>query len=120
MNSRILAVAIDCHDAESLAAFWCEALGYQITKRWTDAKGLEYLEIWGTAGEPMVIFQPVGEDKVVKNRLHLDIVPTEGSQADEVRRLIGLGAQQLFDEPEFPWVVLADPEGNEFCVLPPR
>jgi hypothetical protein len=120
MSSRILAIDIDCHDAESLAGFWREALGYRSTNRWTDAKGLEYLEIGGPEGEPIVLFQPVGEDKVVKNRLHLDLVPTEGSQAGEVRRLIGLGAKQLSDEPEFPWVVLADPEGNEFCVLPPR
>jgi catechol 2,3-dioxygenase-like lactoylglutathione lyase family enzyme len=118
MNSRILAIAIDCRDAESLAAFWCAVLGYRVSKRWTDASGLEYLEITGVGVDPMVLFQPVAERKVVKNRLHLDLAPAEGGQADEVRRLIGLGAEVLSDQPEFPWVVLADPEGNEFCVLP--
>jgi predicted enzyme related to lactoylglutathione lyase len=120
MNSRILAIAVDCRDAESLAAFWCEALGYSTTKRWRDAKGVEYVQIEGGEGEPMLLFQPVAEDKAVKNRLHLDLTPTEGGQADEVHRLVSLGAKQLSDEPEFPWIVLADPEGNEFCVLPLR
>ncbi|GAB2979038.1 VOC family protein [Amycolatopsis acidiphila] len=120
MNSRILAIAVDCRDAEALAAFWCGALGYRVTKRWKDAKGVEYVEIEGGEGEPMLLFQPVADEKVVKNRLHLDLFPVEGGQSDEVRRLIGLGAKQLADEPEFPWVVMADPEGNEFCVLPAR
>jgi len=120
MNSRILAIAVDCHDAEALAAFWCDALGYRITKRWRDAEGLEYLNTEGAPGEPMVIFQPVPERKTVKNRLHLDLVPAEGDQKGEVHRLLSLGATQLEDKPEFPWVVLADPEGNEFCVLPAR
>jgi catechol 2,3-dioxygenase-like lactoylglutathione lyase family enzyme len=120
MNSRILATAIDCRDAESLAGFWCAALGYRVTKRWKDAKGVEYVEIEGGEAEPTLLLQPVGDEKVVKNRLHLDLVPTEGGQADEVRRLLSLGAKQLSDEPEFPWIVLADPEGNEFCVLPAR
>lgn len=118
MNSRILAVAVDCHDAEALAAFWCEALGYRVTKRWRDAKEVEYVEIEGDG--PMVLFQPVDDEKVVKNRLHLDLTPTDGTQADEVARLVALGAKVVSDEPEFPWVVLTDPEGNEFCVLPPR
>jgi len=120
MNSRILAIAVDCHDAESLAKFWCQALGYRVVKRWQDAAGLEYVDIHGGGTEPMVIFQPVPEGKVTKNRLHLDLVPVEGGQMDEVRRLVALGARKISDEPGFPWVVLADPEGNEFCVLPAR
>ncbi|MBB2933114.1 putative enzyme related to lactoylglutathione lyase [Amycolatopsis bartoniae] len=118
MNSRILAVAVDCHDAEALAAFWRAALGYPDTKRWRDAKGVEYVQLEGDG--PMLLFQPVDDEKVVKNRLHLDLAPTDGSQAEEVDRLVGLGAKVVADEPEFPWIVLTDPEGNEFCVLPPR
>ena len=68
----------------------------------------------------MLLFQPVPEGKAVKNRLHLDLAPASGSQAEEVERLLVLGATSLADEPEFPWVVLADPEGNEFCVLSGR
>ena len=56
----------------------------------------------------------------MKNRLHLDVAPVQGSQADEVTRLVGLGASMLDDGPVLPRVVLADPEDNEFCVLPPR
>ncbi len=56
----------------------------------------------------------------MKNRLHLAVAPVQGSQADEVTRLVGLGASMLDDGPVLPRVVLADPEGNEFCVLPPR
>ena len=56
----------------------------------------------------------------MKNRLHLAVAPVQGSQADEVTRLVGLGASMLDDDSALPWVVLADPEGNEFCVLPPR
>ncbi|MDQ0378346.1 VOC family protein [Amycolatopsis thermophila] len=119
MRSRILAVAVDCHDTEKQARFWSAALGYEVVKRWRDAKGLEYVDI-GTDGQWMIVFQPVGEDKVVKNRLHLDLVPEEGGQANEVARLTGLGARVLSDDPDLPWVVLADPEDNEFCVLPPR
>ncbi|AIJ27029.1 MULTISPECIES: VOC family protein [Amycolatopsis methanolica group] len=119
MRSRILAVAVDCHDAEALARFWSRALGYQEVRRWRDDKGVEYVDI-GSDDQEMVVFQPVGEDKVVKNRLHLDLVPEGGSQADEVARLVELGARVLSDDDDLPWVVLADPEGNEFCVLPPR
>lgn len=112
-------MAVDCHDTEALARFWSAALGYEVVKRWQDGKGAEYVDI-GSDGQWQMVFQPVGEDKVVKNRLHLDLVPVEGSQADEVTRLTELGARVLSDDPELPWVVLADPEGNEFCVLPPR
>lgn len=54
----------------------------------------------------------------MKNRLHLDLGPVERDQREEVDRLIGLGASLLDEAPEHPWIVLADPEGNEFCVLP--
>jgi catechol 2,3-dioxygenase-like lactoylglutathione lyase family enzyme len=115
--SRVIAVTIDCRDAERCAAFWAAALGERITHRWKDADGVEYVEV-GPADGPLLVFQPVPEAKSVKNRVHLDLAPASGSQADEVARLVGLGATVLADPPEHPWVVLADPEGNEFCVLP--
>jgi len=119
MVSRLLAVAVDCRDTATLTAFWCAALDYTELSRWTDPRGVEYVEI-GRAGEPMLLFQPVPEDKAGKNRLHLDINPIAGTQADEVARLVGLGARVVSDDPDFDWVLLTDPEGNEFCVLPPR
>jgi len=60
----------------------------------------------------VLVFQPVHEDKAVKNRLHLDIAPVQDSQADEVSRLVGLGASVLDDDSALPWVVLADPEAS--------
>jgi len=102
-----------------MVEFWCAALGYTETARWRDARGVEYVEI-GRDGEPTLLFQPVPDAKAGKNRLHLDLHPTSGTQTEEVTRLVELGARLVSDEPEFPWVVLADPQGNEFCVLPPR
>ena len=116
--SRIVAVVIDCRDAASLAAFWCAALGYQVVRRWRDARGREYVEA-AADGRPTLLFHPVSQDKTGKNRLHLDLRPTDGNQDAEVRRLVELGARVVSSEQDLPWVVLADPEGNEFCVLPP-
>ncbi len=117
MTGRIVAIAIDCRDAESLAEFWCAALDYRIVKRWRDSHDVEYLEA-RRAGEPMLLFQPVPDKKQAKNRVHLD-VRAAGSQYDEVARLMALGARLRADDPDEEWVVLEDPEGNEFCVLPP-
>ena len=118
MVSRLIAVAVDCRDPERLAAFWCAALGAEIDRCWRDAHGVEYVQI-GTGDGPLLLFQPVPEDRTGKNRLHLDVRPATGTQEGEVARLVDLGATVLSDEAEHPWVVLADPEGNEFCVLPP-
>jgi hypothetical protein len=116
----LVAVVIDCRDAWSLAGFWGEALGRRTRRRWTDAHGTTYVQLDAAVG-PALLFQAVDEPKGGKNRLHLDIAPTEGrTQDDEVARLVALGAKVLSDEPDLSWVVLADPEGNEFCVLPPR
>ncbi len=118
MVSRVIAVAVDCRNAEVLATFWCAALGAEVDRRWRDAHGVEYVQI-GTGEGPLLLFQPVAEGKSGKNRLHLDIAPATGTQEAEVERLVDLGAARLPDDPKVPWVVLADPEGNEFCVLPP-
>ena len=111
MTSRLVAVALDCRDPEALAAFWCPALGYRVRERWSDAAGTGYVET-GDSDGAVLVFQPVHEDKAVKNRLHLDIAPVQDSQADEVSRLVGLGASMLDDGPVLPWVVLADPEAS--------
>ena len=116
MTSRVLAVAVDATDAESLAGFWRNVLGGTID-RWSDARGLPYVELFVPGGRPSVLFQPVTERRAGKNRVHLDIAPETGEQADEVARVVALGATVLGDEPDLPWVVLADPEGNEFCIL---
>jgi hypothetical protein len=71
-------------------------------------------------GAPALVFVTVPEAKTVKNRLHLDVRPVDGSHELEVERLVALGARRAdIGQGEVPWVVLADPEGNEFCVLGP-
>ncbi|WP_410655083.1 VOC family protein [Amycolatopsis sp. lyj-112] len=119
MRTRILAVTVDCREAEALAAFWKEALGYPETERWTDSHGLTYLEL-KSPETTSLLFQQVPEEKSGKNRLHLDIAPTELEQREEVARLVSLGAKVVADSDDDPWVVMTDPEGNEFCVLPRR
>jgi predicted enzyme related to lactoylglutathione lyase len=66
-----------------------------------------------------LLFQPVADPTPGKNRMHLDVA-AESDQQAEVERLVGLGARVLDEAPDHPWVVLADPEGNEFCVLAPQ
>jgi predicted enzyme related to lactoylglutathione lyase len=119
MTTRIIALAFDCHDADSLAQFWRQALGYPAPTSWRDAHELSYVEL-KDEGRPSLLFQPVPEGKSAKNRLHLDIAPADHDQDAEVTRLVSLGATAVANDPDQHWVVLADPEGNEFCVLPRR
>jgi hypothetical protein len=109
-------VVIDAVDPVALGRWWAEALGWVIVNGDADE-----LEIRETADRlPGIIFEPVGETKrQAKNRLHLDVRP--GDQAAEVQRLLRLGASRVdVGQGDVPWVVLADPEGNEFCVLAAR
>lgn len=107
---------VDCVNAEQMAAFWAEALGWQRTHRY-----LEAIEITGTHGGPSLVFVTVPEAKTLKNRLHIDVNPTRCDQAEEVARLVALGATPVdIGQVNVPWVVLADVEGNEFCVLAER
>jgi Glyoxalase-like domain len=117
--AHIIAVAVDCprDKVEELSAFWCAALHYRETRRWGDGKGVEYVELTGDG--PTVLLQPVTEPKTGKNRLHLDIAADEDRDA-EVDRLVEHKARVVSADPDLPWVVLADPADNEFCVLPPR
>ena len=117
-HARPIAVAVDARDPEALAAFWCAVLGSSVVKRWTDSHGTAYVEI-GLAGDVVLLFQAVAEPTEGKNRVHLDVAAASDQPA-EVDRLVGLGARVLDEAPDHPWIVLADPEGNEFCVLPPR
>jgi hypothetical protein len=108
-------VVIDAVEARALAQWWVEALGWVVV----DASDDE-VEIRETPDRlPGLIFVSVPEGKNVKNRLHLDFRPED--QEVEVERLIALGARRVdIGQGESSWVVLADPEGNEFCVLSSR
>lgn len=105
---------IDCADPDRLAEFWSAALGYQIG----GAAGA-YVALYPLNGVgPKLLLQRVAEDKVVKNRMHLDI--EVGDIRAEVDRLVALGARRHADDPTSEhgssWIAMADPEGNEFCV----
>ncbi|MGI9666701.1 MAG: VOC family protein [Acidimicrobiia bacterium] len=113
MASRIGEIIIDCIDPDRAATFWCAALGYRVTER----RGTE-ITIAGDSAGPAVIFDVATDAKLHKNRIHFDIRPVDTSQADEVARLIGLGARRIdIGQGDEPWVVMEDPVGNEFCVM---
>jgi predicted enzyme related to lactoylglutathione lyase len=115
MVSRWENLVVDAQDPARLARWWAEALGYQITYEKPDE-----VEIRRTPDElPGLIFVPVPEQKRGKNRLHIDLRPHD--QEGEVERLVNMGARHVDvgQVPAATWVVLADPEGNEFCVLAP-
>jgi hypothetical protein len=117
MSLTIQCVAVDCHDPGPLATFWAEALGWRVTYETDDEWVIEPAKGSRQDGVvPDLIFLRVPDEKAVKNRLHLDLRPAERDA--EVERLVGLGARRVdIGQGEQTWVVLADPEGNEFCVL---
>jgi predicted enzyme related to lactoylglutathione lyase len=113
MTSRIGEFVIDCHDPEGTAQFWCSALGYRVTDR--DQTGVA---IAGHPAAPSILLLKSDDPKIAKNRLHFDICPVDTTQHDEVERLMKLGAKRAdIGQGERSWVVLADPDGNEFCVM---
>ena len=112
MALRFSEICIDAHDAEALGGWWARVLGWP---QRTDSDGDVILTPPAGAG-PTWLFTAVPDDKVVKNRVHLDFTPDD--QQAEVDRVIGLGARRVdIGQGEQTWVVLADPEGNEFCIL---
>src|SRR4051794_11907955 len=117
MACRFTELVIDCIDTERIAAFWGGALDWRVTD--SEAGGIEIAGPPGTA--PHLVFVPVSEKKTLKNRVHIDVNPVGCEQAQEIERLLGLGARRVdVGQGEPTWVVLADPEGNEFCVLGTR
>ena len=127
MTSKFTELAIDCADPVSLARFWCAVLGYEVQEEDGDLVMIgSPLVPEGRAGSgpvpPSLTFVRVPEGKTVKNRLHIDVNPADQEQGEEVQRLLGLGARpaDVGQGGDVSWVVLADPEGNEFCVLAGR
>ena len=112
----VAAVVVDAFDPRAQAAFWAALVGLPVTR---DAAG--FASLAQEAG-PSLEFVRVAEPKVAKNRLHLDLAPfADGDLLIEVARLEAWGAVRVdVGQIDVPWVVLADPEGNEFCVLTPR
>ena len=118
MAIRWYTVVVDCRDVAAQAAWWAEVLGWQKVYEAPD----EVVVVSPDRREPGLVFVTVPEEKARKNRLHLDLAPpADGDLAAEVARLEGLGAKRAdIGQQDVPWVVLEDPEGNEFCVLTPR
>ncbi|MFF7854919.1 VOC family protein [Streptomyces sp. NPDC007904] len=111
-------ITFDCTgDPYDLARFWSEMLGNPLAD--DDKPGDPEAVIEDPSGGPGLLFVRVEEGKTAKNRIHFDLRPTDRTRAEEVARAIGLGARQLADRTRPDgggWVVLADPEGNEFCI----
>jgi predicted enzyme related to lactoylglutathione lyase len=111
-------IVIDAHDLPGLARFWAQVLGWRILSE----RAREVVVGPDPSAPVGLCFMPAGEGKTVKNRLHLDLTTVAGDRDAEIARILALGAHpvdvgQTGDE---SWTVLADPEGNEFCVVRPK
>ncbi|MGO1384589.1 MAG: VOC family protein [Arachnia sp.] len=137
-----LQVAIDCHDPHELSTWWAEALGWDVEPQdeafiqdmvdqglaqESEVRTFRGKRVWASGAAithpsgnaPRVLFQSVPERKTVKNRVHWDLRKQAAPSAPEdVERLITLGAHRIGEGHQGPhsWVILADPEGNEFCL----
>ncbi len=131
MGVRWYSVVIDARDIHAQARWWADALDWRVVHEADDEVSIvpphatDDTREFAWREQPIGwTFVPVPEGKQVKNRLHLDLAPgTDDDQVAEVERLVSLGARRMDvgqDEGSVTWVVLADPEGNEFCVLSPR
>jgi catechol 2,3-dioxygenase-like lactoylglutathione lyase family enzyme len=120
MTGRINNITFDCADAHALAGFWAEVLGWNVYFD-DDPEVMVAPAFPPPRGNvaPTMLFIPVPEGKTAKNRMHVDIAPTDRTRDDEVQRLVALGATFVADhrtDEGAGWVVLADPEGNELCI----
>ena len=109
-------IIIDCADPAALGLWWSQVLGWPLT---VNEHGIAWMSETGSHdARPMLVFIPVPEAKSVKNRIHLDVSPFGCDQGEELDRLLALGAVPAeVGQGDSPWIVLADPEGNEFCLL---
>lgn len=131
MALRWYTTVVDCLNVRKQAAWWAEALEWQLIHEsddecviipgWVDQKVMQETP-WERIG-PGLVFVTVPEGKTIKNRLHIDLAPHTSQDRDaEITRLEGLGARRVDvgQADDASWTVLADPEGNEFCVLSSR
>jgi hypothetical protein len=123
MTLRLQCITVDAKEPKKLAEFWAEVLGWNVNVDGDDIGWWIEREIGdpSNSGFPDILFLKVPDSKIVKNRLHLDLRPD--NQGVEVARLERLGAKRVdigqSSDPDTTWVVMADIEGNEFCVLKP-
>lgn len=115
MSSKLAVIAIDAIRPRVVGDFWCAVLGWRIVDEDSDIISIAPQDqSW-----PSIDVIAVPEGKTVKNRLHFDLRADGVSTADELERLLALGARRVDvgQGPDVSWVVLGDPEGNEFCLL---
>jgi predicted enzyme related to lactoylglutathione lyase len=111
-------IVIDAHDLPGLARFWTQALGWKIL-----SEREREIVIGTDENAPVgICFMPVTDPKKVKNRVHLDLTSSAADRLQEIDRLLSLGARRvdIGQTGAESWTVLADPEGNEFCVVRPK
>lgn len=115
MPSRIAVIAIDALQPRIVADFWCDVLGWQVVDQDDTIVSIAS----GDRSWPTIDVVRVPDKKTVKNRLHLDLRADGVDTADELERLLALGARRtdVGQGADATWVVLSDPEGNEFCLL---
>lgn len=119
MSSRASNVCIDAHDPYAQTIWWAQVLeDFTVDESWEMKPGDEECGLTGP-DDRFLLFLKVPEDKTVKNRMHLCLRPTDRDRDEEVERILALGATMYDDRRDGTkgWAVLADPEGNEFCVL---
>ena|SRR5947209_2370229 len=116
MGAVLREIIVDCNDTRKVADFWGAVLGWEVQETgggayWISQSGQPFPDL-------LLVFVPVPEKKTAKNRIHIDVSPVGCERDEEVDRILGLGATRAdVGQGEQRWVVLADPEGNEFCVL---
>ena len=119
-NLRIQCLTVDCKNPRLLAEFWAKVLGWRVTHESGDESYIEKtFNSEALPDYPDILFLRTPDEKVIKNRLHIDLRPK--NQDEEVNRVLNLGAKKIeigqSEDSSTTWVVLADPEGNEFCIL---
>jgi predicted enzyme related to lactoylglutathione lyase len=120
MAAVLTEIVVDCTDPRRVGEFWSAVLGWPLVE---EERGFFWISSTGTEPDPLPLltFVPVPEAKTVKNRLHIDVNPSGNDQEEELERLLALGATRVdIGQRDVPWFVLADPEGNEFCLLRAR
>ena len=122
MACRISALVIDARDPVRLASFWCEVLGFVELEQVDGSIEIGPPETGFGGPQPTIVFGPSSEPRVGKLRLHIDVSPTDRDQDAELTRLLAPGARlaDIGQRGDEGWLVLADPEGNEFCLLRTR
>jgi predicted enzyme related to lactoylglutathione lyase len=118
MPLRLHHIVIDTYDLPRLARFWTQALGWRVLSE-RDVEIVIGPDVTAPVG---ICFMPVTGVKTVKNRVHLDLTTSAADRDAEIGRLLALGASRvdIGQTGQESWTVLADPEGNEFCVVRPK